>query len=136
MSDAPVTLFIPFGQGYGNPGVTVRADSFDELASIMKGLSDSSDPSDPEATTKLDVFLSDVDTVRAAVLLKFPQADAPQPRATNVTHPQAVNPSSGESCTHGAMKWKEGIGQSGKAYKGWFCQGPRGPEQCKPKFVN
>jgi hypothetical protein len=44
-------------------------------------------------------------------------------------------PSSGESCAHGAMTYREGLSQSTKKpYKGHFC--PVKNPGCKPVFVN
>lgn len=136
MSDAPITLFIPFGQGYGNPGLTIRADSTDELDSILAGLSDSSDASDPESSSKLDSLLDGVLTVRAGVLLKFPQEE--KPARQSVTHPQATaNPNAAPSCDHGEMKWRSGISRAGNEYKGYFCTAPQGATKgaaCAPQF--
>lgn len=135
MSDAPITLFIPFGNGYGNPGITVRADSLRELNTI---LDEFSSQDDPEGTSLLDQILDGVVTVKAGVLLKFPQE---APVAKPVTHPQAQNsPADAPNCTHGAMKYREGKVKSGpnvgKDYKGWFCPAPQGTNQCKPQFIN
>jgi hypothetical protein len=139
VSDAPITLFVPFGEGYGNPGLTVRADSVDELNSILDDLSDSQDSTDPESVSKLDALLDGVLTVKAAVTLKFPQKTVVNQNATATSHPQAqATPSSAPSCTHGAMKFKEGVSRSsGNAYKGWFCPAPQGTPggQCKPQFI-
>lgn len=133
MSDAPVTLFIPFGEGYGNPGLTIRADSLDELDSILASASDPTDAGDPDSVSKLDSVLSGVETIKAAVLLKFPQA----PKATaarSSNHPQAQsNSEAAPSCSHGEMKWRSGE-KNGKKWQGWFCNAPYGQDKCKPQF--
>lgn len=131
MSDAPVTLFIPFGQGYGNPGLTLRAETPKELDAVLKSLKEYSD----EEFSVLDSLLTEVETIKAAVLLKFPQEDKPAPRAANVA--TVTPPSSGKSCAHGPMKYKEGVSnKSGKPYKAWFCPAPQGTQQCPAEFVN
>jgi hypothetical protein len=139
MSDSALTMFIPFGAGYGNPGLTIRADSADELKAIFLELSEQSDP---ESASKLDEILDGVATVNAGVLLKG-LGSKPEPVKTGpvVTHPQAqANPSDAPSCAHGPMKHREGITKSGtnagKQYKGWFCSAPYGQSQCKPQFIN
>lgn len=134
MSDAPLTLFMPFGTGYGNPGLTVRADSAKELDSILKDLTTAVNAADPDVS-QLDAILDGIQTVRAAALLKFPQEE--KPVKPTVTHPQAQSvPADAPSCNHGPMKWKEGTSRStGKSYKGWFCTAPQGTNQCSPQFV-
>lgn len=131
MSDAPLTLFLPFGTGYGNPGLTIRAESTDELIAVLEDLS-----SEDGETSKLDRLLDDVLTVKGAVLLKFPQEEKPV-RQTSVTHPQAQtsSPADAPTCSHGTMKYKEGQSKAGNAYKGWFCPAPFGQAQCKPQFI-
>lgn len=129
MSDSALTMFIPFGSGYGNPGLTVRADTVDELISVFNELSEQNDP---EGASKLDDLLNGVLTVNAGVLLKFPKQEV----KTQVTHPQAQKaPSNTPSCTHGDMKWKEGRSAKGNDYKGWFCNAPYGQTKCAPQFV-
>lgn len=131
MSDAPVTLFIPFGSGYGNPGLTLRAETPKELDAVLKTLKDDSD----EEFSVLDSILTEVETIKAAVLLKFPQEEKPAPRANNSQANTVTPPSSAKSCDHGEMKWREGTSAKGNDYKGWFCPAPRGQVQCAPQFV-
>lgn len=131
MSDAPVTLFIPFGQGYGNPGLTLRAETPKELDAVLKSLKEDSD----EELSVLDSLLTEVETIKAAVLLKFPQEEKParQASVTTVTPPATGN--AAPTCNHGEMKWRQGTSRtSGKEYKGWFCPAPQGANQCPPKF--
>lgn len=137
MSDAPFTLFIPFsnGSGYGNPGLTIRAESLDELNSLMSEFSDVKGD-DPDGTSKLDQLLDGVLTVKAGVTVKFPQEEKPA-RPTQNPAPSVPAASDAPTCTHGTMKYKEGQGKNGKAYKGWFCPAPYGTQnQCKPQFIN
>lgn len=132
MADAPITLFLPFGSGYGNPGLTIRAESTDELNAILASLSETGE----DEVSKLDNMLSSVLTVKAAVLLKFPQEEKPSAPKTQVTHPQASSsPSDAPTCNHGTMKYKEGVSKAGKNYKGWFCPAPFGQTQCSPQFI-
>lgn len=132
MSDSALTMFIPFGAGYGNPGLTVRADTVDELVAVFGELSATGE----NEVSKLDEILDGVATVNAGVLLKGLSVAKPE-AAKPVTHPQAQSaPSDAPTCTHGAMKYKEGTGKSGKNYKGWFCGAPYGQTQCKPQFIN
>jgi hypothetical protein len=132
MSDAPFTMFVPFGSGYGNPGLTIRAESMDELLAIFKDLNDTG----VEETSKLDTLLEDVLTVKAGVLLKFPQEEKKVASAAKVDHPQAQsNPGDAPNCNHGAMKYKSGTSKAGNDYKGWFCPAPHGQTQCTPKFI-
>lgn len=138
MSDSPVTMFIPFGEGYGNPGITLRADSAKELDGILRELSNPVDAKDPEGVSLLDSVLDGVLTVQAGVLLKFPKkvvvaASAPAP----VTHPQATGAADAPNCNHGPMKYKAGTSnKTGKEYKAWFCPAPQGTQQCPAKFIN
>jgi hypothetical protein len=117
MSDAPVTLFIPFGSGYGQPGLTLRAETPKELDAVLQSLKEASD----DELSLLDSILSEVETVKAALLLKFPQEEKPARQASNTT---VTPPAVGESvptCNHGPMKWRQGTSRSsGKEYKGWF----------------
>lgn len=133
MADAPLTLFLPFGSGYGNPGLTIRAESLDELNAIMANMSETGE----DEVSKLDNLLSSVLTVKAAVLLKFPQEEKPATKAAPVSHPQAqTSPADAPTCNHGTMKYKEGTSKgSGKPYKGWFCPAPYGQQQCSPQFI-
>lgn len=132
MADAPITLFIPLGNDRSNAGLTVRAESIDEVNAILGNLSETGE----DEVSKLDNLLDGVLTVKAGVELKFP-APTPPVRQASVTHPQAQTvPADAQSCAHGPMKWKEGTSKSsGKAYKGWFCGAPYGQTQCEPKFV-
>lgn len=134
MSDAPITLFVPFGSGYGNPGLTIRAESTEELQAILDNLSNPVDD-DPDSPSNLNDLLDGVLTIKSAVALKFPQEDKPKPQAykpsPQVTAPASDNP----SCSHGPMKWKEGTSRAGNAYKGWFCTAPLGQTQCKAQFI-
>lgn len=131
MSDAPVTLFIPFGNGYGNPGLTLRAETVKELNATMLDLKEQ----DEEGLSLLDSLLSEVETIKAAVLLKFPQEEKPAPRANNSQASTVTPPSDVKRCDHGEMKWREGTSAKGNAYKGWFCPAARGQVQCPPQFV-
>lgn len=132
MADAPITLFIPLGNDRSNAGLTVRAESIDEVNAILGDLSETG----VDEVSKLDNLLDGVLTVKAGVELKFPAPVAP-PRQANVTHPQAQPaPADAKTCAHGTMKWKEGTSKSsGKSYKGWFCPAPYGQSQCEPQFV-
>lgn len=133
MSDAPVTLFIPFGNGYGNPGLTLRAETPKELDAVLKTLKEDSD----EEFSVLDSILSEVETIKAAVLLKFPQEEKPAPRVNNSV--RTVTPpanSGGNVCDHGPMKYRKGTSKAGKDYEAYFCPAPQGQPQCKPIFIN
>lgn len=143
MSDAPITLFVPFGEGYGNPGLTLRADSIKELTATIDQLSEQVDE-DPESTSVLDHLLDGVLTIKAGVLLKFPQkVQVTAPAANTTNHPQAQStPADAPNCSHGQMKYREGTTKSGpnagKQYKGWFCSAPFGTDraqQCAPQFI-
>jgi hypothetical protein len=132
MTDTPVTLFIPFGNGYGNPGLTLRAETPKELDAVLQSLKEQSD----EDLSLLDSILSEVETIKAAVLLKFPQEEKPAPRPNNSVK-TVTPPSEGvKVCDHGPMKYKEGTSKAGKDYKAWFCPAPQGANQCKAVFVN
>lgn len=131
MSDSALTVFIPFGQGYGNPGLTLRADTVDELNSIFGELSATGE----DEVSKLDGILEGVKTVNAGVLLKGLSVAKPEPKAP-VTHPQASSaPSDAPSCSHGPRGYKEGVSKAGNNYKGWFCNAPYGQTKCAPQFI-
>lgn len=134
MSEMPITFFLPFGEGYGKPGLTIRTDSVEELNSIFAQLSEGVDPSDADSLSKLDELLTNVDTIRAAVLLKFPQ----EPKQAKTSYTKPAEPTqanaSGHVCAHGPMKYKEGTGAKG-AWKGFFCTAPRGTQQCDVQWV-
>lgn len=130
MADAPITLFIPLGSDRSNAGLTVRAESIDEVNAVLGDLNDSVN----DEESKLSELLGSVATVKAAVDLVFP-ASVQSPRQT-VTHPQAQStPSDAPTCKHGAMKYKEGTNKNGKAYKGWFCPAPYGQTQCDVQWI-
>lgn len=130
MADAPITFFIPLGNDRTNAGLTVRAETIDELAGVLADLN----TSDETEESKLSKLLGDVLTIKGAVELTFPQPVAQSKPA--VTHPQAkASPSDAPTCSHGAMTWKEGTSKQGNAYKGWFCPAPFGQTQCKAQFV-
>jgi hypothetical protein len=136
MSDSALTMFIPFGAGYGNPGLTVRADTVDELVSVFAELSENSDANDPESPSKLDGILDGVAVVNAGVLLKGLSVAKPEPAAKPVSHPQAQSsPADAPTCAHGSMKWKEGVSAKGNNYKGWFCAAPYGQTKCAAQFI-
>lgn len=127
--------------GSGNRLTLSTAD----VAGMTKFLNDLNfvDETDPEAVTALDEILTHVETVNAAVLLKFPAASGGAGNAGSGPHaaaPAAAGKSCGPDGSHGAMQWREGTVKSGpntgKPYKGWFCPIPRGGNQCKPEFVN
>lgn len=132
MSDSALTVFIPFGQGYGNPGLTLRADTVDELNAIFAELSATGE----DEVSKLDGVLEGVKTVNAGVLLKGLSVAKPEVKPQATTHPQASSaPSTTPSCNHGDMKWKEGVSAKGNNYKGWFCNAPYGQTKCAPQFI-
>ncbi len=135
MSDAPVTLFVPFGSGYGKAGLTLRADSVKELDAILDEVLDSQVADDGNETSLLSEIVNKVKTVDAGIKLVFP-ADEPAPaRPSSNTRPANVpNASSVPSCEHGQMKYKEGTNAKG-AWKGYFCPQPYGQQQCKPQFI-
>lgn len=136
MNDAALTLFIPFGSGYGNPGLTIRAETADELLGTFNDLSAVIGDPDEERS-KLNDILDGVATINAGIQLKGLGVAKEERKAQPVTHPQAqANPESAKTCVHGAMAWKEGTSKAGKAYKGWFCTAPYGQQQCKAQFVN
>lgn len=133
MSEMPITFFLPFGEGYGKPGLTIRTDSVEELNKIFEDLSEGVDPTDPDSVSKLDGLLTNVDLVRAAILLKFPQE--PKQAKTTYTKPEPTQANSSDHvCNHGPMKYKEGTGKNGP-WKGFFCTAPRGTEQCPVQWV-
>lgn len=133
MSDSALTQFIPFGAGYGNPGLTIRADTADELAAIFDDLASKADG---EETSKLDRILDGVMLVNAGVTLKGLSVAKPEVKTQATTHPQASSaPSSTPSCSHGDMKWKEGVSKAGNNYKGWFCNAPYGQTKCAAQFI-
>lgn len=134
MSDAALTLFIPFGEGYGNPGLTLRGETADELAATIGNLSEQNE----EDTSNLDRILDGVLLVKAAVNLKGLSVAKNQNKTENapVTHPQAsAAPSSAPNCAHGPMRWKDAVTKSGqnagKRYTAWVCTAPYGQTQCK-----
>lgn len=132
MSDSALTLFIPFGAGYGNPGLTLRGDTADELLAIVKDLGDAANE---EEVSKLDQILDGVSLVNAGVSLKGLSVKQ-EPKHQATSHPQATS-SGGEAktCSHGAMKWKEGVSKAGNNYKGWFCNAPYGQTKCAAQFI-
>jgi hypothetical protein len=131
MADAPITFFIPFGNERSNAGLTVRAETVNELAGILSDLNGI----DETEESKLSALLNEVLIIKGAVELILP-SQAPS-QAKPVTHPQAQSaPTDAPTCVHGSMKWKEGSSKStGKPYKGWFCGAPYGQVQCSPQFV-
>jgi hypothetical protein len=135
MADAPITFFIPLGKGRSNAGLTVRAESFDEMNAILEDITDSAGGE----MSKLDSTLDSVLAINAALELKGLNTPEPAPSypAKTSTHPQAnaSGPSDAPTCQHGPMKWKEGTSKQGNAYKGWFCAAPYGQVQCKAQFV-
>lgn len=55
---------------------------------------------------------------------------------TAVTPSGAPAQSAGNTCKHGAMVYKTGVNASGKAWKGWMCNAPRGAsDKCEPIWV-
>jgi hypothetical protein len=137
MADAPITLFIPLGNDRSNAGLTVRAESIDEVLAMIFDLNGPSN-SDPDNDSKLNELLDGVLTVKAGVELKFPST-VQTSRPANTTHPQASAsaPADAPTCAHGSMKYKAGTSAKGNDYKGWFCQAPQGIPggQCKPQFI-
>lgn len=132
MSDSPFTLFVPFGEGYGNPGLTIRADSAKELVSILSEIN-TRETDNPDALSLFDELLTGVETVRAGALLKFPPKEKAAPQRQN-SHPQATN-SDAPTCAHGPMKYREGTSKAGNQYKGYFCTAPQGTQRCDAKFI-
>jgi len=133
MADAPITFFIPLGNDRANAGLTVRAESVDELNAVLADLTDSVN----DEPAKLDNVIDSVLAIKAGLELKglnsTPAAQAPR----QSTHPQAnaSAPADAPTCAHGSMKWKEGTSKQGNAYKGWFCPAPYGQTQCPAKFI-
>lgn len=110
-----------------------------DVAGLNKFLYDLNevDETDPEGVSPLSDILDHVQTINAAVVLKFPSAATNGASApTNSGGVASV----GKSCVHGAMTYREGTTKSGpnagKTYKGYFCPAPRGANQCKPEFIN
>lgn len=136
MTDSALTLFIPFGSGYGNPGLTIRAETADELLAVFNDLSANVGEPDEERS-KLNDILDGVATVNAGIQLKGLGVAKESPKAQPVTHPQAQStPQAAKTCAHGAMAWKEGVSKAGKPYKGWFCTAPYGQTKCQAQFIN
>lgn len=133
MADAPITFFMPLGKSRSNAGLTVRAESVDELNATLKDLTDS----DSTEVSKLNDVIDSVLAINAALELKGLNVQETPSYAPKSTHPQASAsaPADAPTCAHGSMKWKEGTSQKGNAYKGWFCPAPFGQSKCEPKFV-
>lgn len=113
--------------------------STSDVAGMNKILNDLNevDELDPESVSPLNDILTHVETVNAAVLLKFPQASGGAGNAGNASAPASSAPAAvGQSCQHGPMTYREGIAKSGpnagNPYKLWFCPAPRGTNQCRP----
>lgn len=131
MADAPITFFVPLGEGRSNPGLTLRAESIEELEAVLDALNLSKESEE----SQLSRLLNHAATIKAGVDLVFPPTVAQAPKPA-VTHPQAQsNPSDAPSCPHGSMTWRVAKPESGKDWKGWFCPAPYGVEKCKPRFV-
>jgi hypothetical protein len=133
LSDAPVTLFIPFGEGYGKPGITLRAETLKELDAQLSELNESTVADDGNETSLLSEIVNKVKTVDAGVKLVFPQEAKPQ-RNSSAAVPHVPAASAAHTCEHGAMKYKEGTNAKGP-WKGYFCPQPYGSPQCKPQFI-
>lgn len=132
MADAPITFFMPLGNDRSNAGLTVRAETIDELNAVLKDLTDSANP---EELSKLDDVLDSVLAIKGGLELKGMNVAASAPKQA-VNHPQATSaPADAPTCAHGNMKWKEGTSKQGNAYKGWFCPAPYGQTQCPAKFI-
>jgi anti-sigma factor ChrR (cupin superfamily) len=133
MADAPITFFMPLGNDRSNAGLTVRAESVDELNAVLKDLTDSANP---DEVSKLNDVIDSVLAIKAGLELKGLSAAQAAP-VQKVNHPQAnaSAPADAPTCAHGNMKWKEGTSKQGNAYKGWFCPAPYGQTQCPAKFI-
>lgn len=133
MADAPITFFVPLGNDRSNAGLTVRAETIDELSAVLTDLTDSvtEDPS------KLDGLLDSTLAIKAALELKGLNSAAPAQAPRQSTHPQASAsaPADAPTCAHGPMDYKAGTSAKGNAYKGWFCPAPYGQTKCPPKFI-
>src|SRR6478736_1507628 len=77
MADAPITFFIPLGNDRANAGLTVRAESVDELNAVLADLTDSVN----DEPAKLDNVIDSVLAIKAGLELKglnsTPAAQAP-----------------------------------------------------------
>lgn len=105
-----------------------------DVAGLNKFLYDLNavDETDPEGISPLSDILDHVQTINAAVVLKFPST-----ATTTVTANSAAPASVGKSCQHGPMTYREGTAKSGpnvgQPYKLWFCPRPQGaPDKCRP----
>lgn len=85
----------------------------------------------------------DFSTLISSVSKSFGSAGASAPvyasRAQVASSPeindQAIVGTSGNTCKHGPMKYREGVGDKGP-WKGYFCQAPKGAtDKCKNVYV-
>lgn len=62
-----------------------------------------------------------------------PGVITPQPQAQPQTFGQPPAP---PQCQHGPMKYYAGNNKNGQPFRAYFCSGPKGPNQCQPKFLD
>lgn len=125
---------------YTAPQLVVRSNNITNLLDHFNDLADTTDPTDEDAPTKLDVLIDHLAQIEAAGKLKFgmaqlANASAGTPAAGGFSSDgftPNVPSSNTPRCKHGDMKFKSGTNASGKAYSGHFCTSFNRQDQCPP----
>lgn len=122
--------------------INVRANSVEELNTLLDGLHGSYGFISSVMTDLANGTAPPPDPTQQAVgTLQqngFPETQQVQP---GVVTPQAQPQTYGQrppppQCIHGQMKYYEGTNKNGGAFRAYFCPGPKGPNQCKPQFLD
>jgi len=123
--------------------LNVRAVTIDELVSLLDRLSGTSSLVNHSINTIAEFVdgnpVPNTEQAIANIQQQFPQTQQFQP---GVITPQTQPPTYGPPpaapfCVHGEMKKYSGISKTtGEPYTAYFCAGPKGPNQCKAKFLD
>ena len=129
----PVNEFVSLGMDLGPARLTISAP---DVSGVLKHLNALAEIDEMDGLSVINGVLDHVETIKAAVTVKFGVSNAVANRPTvnnNTPAPSGEAP----SCAHGPMKFKSGTSaKTQKPYSGYFCTGPYGPNQCAPIFNN
>lgn len=108
--------------------INVYADSVDELADLLKGLSDVT-----HAISSTSAALTGGSTSSAVSMVAASLGGEVISNSMMPVHGATVPDG---FCRHGKLVYRESKPGAPKTWKGWFCPSPKGtPDQCEPKFI-
>lgn len=132
-SEGKVVSTFKGGRDYDAPWVVVHADDVKESLAIVN------DPEFAELLTrvqKASEYFQGQKPTSSTQAAQSTSQNGSQPRTQGKPAAATDGPWGPQSCPHGQMSFKSGVGDKGEVWQGYFCPAPRNSsDKCKTKYI-